>query len=125
MIFDVAENLFGEGVAERAGERNEHAFAEGCLQKTVHDGDMVMGERKKVIRRRAEAEDDGQLQQKPYMEIAEVGLHGIQQEDVLLAPFKKTLFRGAVLDRAVQDFAEEKGDGILADAVADADKGMS
>ena len=45
MIFDITENLFGQGIAERAGERNEHAFAEGSLQETVQDGDVVMGER--------------------------------------------------------------------------------
>ena len=47
------------------------------------------------------------------MEVAEVVLHGVQQEDVPFAPFIEALFCRAFLDDPVEDFAHEHGHRIL------------
>ena len=50
---------------------------------------------------------------KTEMEVAEIRLHGIQQENHLLAPVIQPVFITPVLDGPVQDLAHEHGHGIL------------
>ena len=52
------------------------------------------------------------------MKIAEVVCNGIQKQYVLLTPFKKPVFIGAVLYDTIENLAHEHGHGVLVQAVA-------
>ena len=58
------------------------------------------------------------------MEIAEVVCNGIQKQYVLLTPFKKPVFIGAVLYDTIEHLAHEHGHGVLVQAVAYSKKRM-
>ena len=53
------------------------------------------------------------------MKIAEIVCNGIQKQYVLLTPFKKPVFIGAVLYDTIEHLAHEHGHGILEDIAAD------
>ena len=53
------------------------------------------------------------------MEVAEIGLHGVEGEHHLLAPVIQAFFQGPFLHRAEKHLGEEKRDGVLVDIVTD------
>jgi len=117
--FDVAEDFLGDFVAYRAVERDEHGFGKGQGHESLYYRVVVTDKRHEILGFRAEAESNRKLEEEADMEIAEIGLDRIQHEDVPFTPFEKALFRGSVLDHAIDHLAHEHGHGILEHVAAD------
>ena len=58
------------------------------------------------------------------MEVAEIGLEGIEGQDGPPAPVEQRLVAFPVLDGPVEHLAHEQGHGILVEVAADAGKGI-
>ena len=115
MKFDIAEQLFRYFISCLAVKGEEHGLSEGLLHELLYYSKMFTYERSQVAGRGTEAEGDGQFQKVTYMEIAEVGLNGIQKHNILFAPFEEARLVDTVLDRPIEDFAQEHGHGVLED----------
>lgn len=120
----VAEDGLGDFVADGAGKGNEHGFGKGGLDEFFHQVMVLAGEGEKVLRRRVEAQDEGELKEEAQMEIAEVAMYRIKGQDALLAPLVKSFLIAAILDRPVEDFRHEHCYGILEYTASDAVKRM-
>jgi len=121
---DVAENFFGDFVADLTVERDEHRFGEGESHKLLDYLIVISYEGQEILRFGTEAAGDSQFKKETDMEIAEIGADGIQKEDILLAPFEKSLLGSAVLDHTIQDLAHKHRDGVLEDIVTNPQKRM-
>lgn len=115
--FDVAEDFLCYFVADLAIKRNQHGFGKGEGHELLHYLEMVTDKRDKVLCLGTEAESDRKLQQESYMEIAEIGLDGIKEKDILLAPFEEALLGSSVLDDTIEDLAHEHRHRVLEDIV--------
>ena len=58
------------------------------------------------------------------MKIVEPCAHVVEDQDFLLAPVKQPLFVRPVFYDPVEHLADEHGDGVLEDVVADSDQGV-
>lgn len=125
MEFNVAEDLLGDFISYRAVEGDEHGLGEGGLHEALDGGIVIADKRLEVTGFRTETKGYGEFEEKPQMEVAEVVLHGVQQEDVPFAPFIETLFCRTFLDDPVEDFAHEHGHGVLEDVAADSEQRVS
>ena len=120
----VAEDFFGDFVADLTVERDEHRFGEGEGHKLLNHRIMSSDERYQVTGFGTETECHRKLQEEPYMEIAEISADGIQKQDILLAPFEKSLFRRPFPDNAVEHLAHKHRHRILEHIVPDPEKRM-
>ena len=124
VVFDVAEELFGNLVAEGTVHGDEHGLGEGAAHEAFHHVEVFADERLEVAGFGTEAEGDGQFEEEAEVEVAEVGLNGVQKEDATFAPVIEAWLGGSVLDHPVEDFAHEHGDGVLEDVASDSQQGM-
>ena len=85
--FDIAENFFGDFVSDGSVKGNEHGLGEGGLHETLYHRIVIANKWLKITGFGTETKGNSQFQQEAEMEIAEVGLNGIQQEDVPFTPF--------------------------------------
>ena len=122
--FYVAENPFCDFIPEGSGQGDEHGFGKGLLHEAFDCVMVVPNERAKVACFGTKAQGDSQFEKEMDMEVAEVGLHGVQQHDALLTPLIKTLLHGPFLHDPIQNLAKEHGHGILEHIVPYACQGI-
>ena len=122
--FYVAENSFCDFIPEGPGQGDEHGFGKGLLHEAFDYVIVFTDKGLQVTCLGTEAQGDGQFQKKMDVEIAEVGLHGVQQHDALLTPLIKTLLHGPFLHDPIQNLAKEHGHGVLEHIVSDSGQRM-
>ena len=122
MVSDVFQDGFRDFPPGLSVQRDKHCPAERFLDEAVHNRHQIACKRGYVFRRRPEAEGGSQLKQKPDMEIAEIRLHGIEEQNAFTAPgIQSRLFRPFLQD-TVKDLAHEHCNGILEHTVPYAGK---
>ena len=120
----VAKDFLGDFIAYLAIQRDQHRFGEGESHKLLDYRIVVSDKWQEILGLWAEAEGDSQFKKETDMEIAEIGADGIQKEDILLAPFEKSLLGSPFLDHTIQDLAHKHRDGVLEDIVTNPRKRM-
>ena len=91
MVFNIPEDILTDFVSESSGHWYEHRFRKGGAHEFFYKGMIVSQEGSEIFAARTEAERNGELQEKAYVEIAEIRFYGIQKHDLLFTPFIKTL----------------------------------
>ena len=125
MEFEIAEDRFGDFVAGWTVQGDEHGFCSGRVHEFLNYGVVVADERLEVSGFRTEAQRNRQFQKEADVEIAEVGLYGIQKQDNLLTPFIKSFLISTILDCTIKDLTHEHGHRVLEHVITYAKKRMT
>ena len=124
VVFQIAEEVFAQGVALFAPEGEEHRLGEGRCQEGLELREVLFREGGDVLEGGAEAQGAGEFQQEPDVEVGEIAVQAVQGQDAADAPGVQAVLRLPVLDGAQEHLRQEQAHRVLVQVVPDAVQGV-